>query len=296
MSDHLETEHARAWIGRQESEADTVTTELLKRFTATLSGYTHLSNTPERQLPLGIHWCLAQNAVPVSGLGADGHPANGGFLPPAPLPYRMWAAGKIRFHATPNVGTPIARTSTIADVVEKHSSISGPLVFVHVDHVYTQHSAGSEITLIEERQTLVYRQSSSFKKPSSQAQPTSQHSAATLSLNITPDSTLLFRYSALTFNGHRIHYDHNYATQKEGYPGLVVHGPLMATLLMNLAQASRPDSVLQEFEFKGVAPAFVDQALQLVVQDKDAKSLEVRNREGAPIMTAKATYAHRDDR
>jgi 3-methylfumaryl-CoA hydratase len=290
MSEEMDIDHLRNWIGKQERASDTITPELLKRFRATLGGYTKLS--PE--LPLGLHWCLAQPAVTSDELGVDGHPAKGGFLPPVPLPRRMWASGRIRFHQPPSVGASIERTSTIADVVLKQSAASGPLVFVHVDHAYVQ----DQETLIEDRQTIVYRQPAAFKQAVAQEQAQSPaHSE-----NILPDSTLLFRYSAITFNGHRIHYDPGYATGEEGYPGLVVHGPLMATLLMNLAQARRPNTPLKEFEFRGVAPAFVDQALVLVLTENetlneaDATSLEIRNHEGALIMTAQAKFTAGDER
>jgi len=283
MSEAIEIDHLRTWIGKQDRESDTITPELLKRFRATFSGYTELC---ESQLPLAIHWCLAQPAVTRDGLGVDGHPAKGGFLPPVPLPRRMWASSHLRFHQTPNIGASIERTSTIADVVLKHSAASGPLVFVHIDHEYVQ----DEKTLIEDRQTLVYRQPSVFKHaaPQEPAEPS-------YSMNILPDSALLFRYSAMTFNGHRIHYDHRYTTSEEGYPDLVVQGPLMATLLMNLAQTRRPNCPLREFKFRGTAPAFVDQALQLVVNDDDAESLEIRNPEGALIMAATAEFGGNDE-
>jgi 3-methylfumaryl-CoA hydratase len=281
-SDQIAVDHLRTWIGKQDREVDTITPELLKRFRATLSGFTELGT----QLPLGIHWCLAQPAVAHEGLGVDGHPAKGGFLPPVPLPSRMWASSRVQFPKTLSVGTPIERTSTIADVALKQSAASGPLVFVHIDHEYVQDNE----TRIQDRQTIVYRQPAAFKLAAPQ-QPIN----STRSLHVIPDSTLLFRYSGMTFNGHRIHYDQNYATAEEGYPGLVVQGPLMATLLMNLAQASRPDDPLLGFEFRGVAPAFVDQALRLTVNDDGAKSLEARNHDGALIMTANAHFGSTSD-
>lgn len=291
MSQQIPIEHLRTWIGKQECESDTITPELLKRFRATISGYTQLNHELESQLPLGLHWCLAQPAVTSDGLGVDGHPAKGGFLPPVALPRRMWASSETEFLQSPREGAPIERTSTIADVVLKQSAASGPLVFVHVDHSYTQTTGQNVETLIRDKQTIVYRQPSEFKK----AKPQEQKST-TKSLNILPDSRLLLRYSAITFNGHRIHYDHSYTTSQEGYPGLVVHGPLMATLLMNLAQASRPNNPLRGFEFRGAAPAFVDQALVLSINDSEEgndeniETLEIRNHDGALIMTATARF------
>jgi 3-methylfumaryl-CoA hydratase len=282
VSEEIDIDMLRAWIGKQDRGSDIITAELLKRFRATLGGHTELTT----QLPLGIHWCLAQPAVASSGLGLDGHPAKGGFLPPVPLPRRMWASSRLQFHQTPCLDSTIERTSTIADVVFKNSTSSGPLVFVHIDHEYEQNKE----TLIQERQTIVYRQPSVFKAPETQEPKKSPHS-----LHILPDTTLLFRYSALTFNGHRIHYDHNYTTCEEGYPGLVVQGPLMATLLMNLAQTNQPGHTLREFEFRGVAPAFVDHVLQLMINDENGESLQLRNNEGALIMNGRAKFGDEND-
>ena len=289
MPDDIEMDHLRSWIGKRDRDSDTITPELLKRFKATLDGHTE----PVAQLPLGIHWCLALPAVSRDSLGVDGHPAKGGFLPPVPLPRRMWASSRVRLHKPAGIGVPIERTSEIADVVLKQSPASGPLVFVHIDHAFTQKTAHGTATLIEERQTLVYRQAAAFRQPEKHSS-TEQLQSSGRSLTITPDSTLLFRYSAMTFNGHRIHYDHHYTTSEEGYPGLVVQGPLTATLLMNLAQASRPHAPLREFEFRGAAPAFVDQALQLSVHGSGAESLEARNHQGALIMTASAGFGDDD--
>ena len=286
MSEKIDIDELRTWIGKQERESDTITPELLKRFRATLSDYTELPG----EIPLGIHWCLAPPAVSQDGLGMDGHPAKGGFLPPVPLPHRMWASSRVRFFKTPTLGVPIVRTSTVSDVVLKQSATSGPLAFVTVDHAYTQQTQQIAESLIQDRQTIVYRQASNFNELAPQETTGCAHS-----LNIVPDSTLLFRYSAVTFNGHRIHYDKLYAHSEEGYPGLVVHGPLMATLLMNLAQAHQPDKTLREFEFRGIAPAFVDQALKLAINDPDTHSLEVTNHKGALIMTASAKFASSDD-
>jgi 3-methylfumaryl-CoA hydratase len=280
-------EYLRTWIGKQDCEHDIITPELLKRFGATLSGYTDLNS----QVPLGIHWCLALPAAAQDNLGVDGHPATGEFLPPTPLPQRMWTSSSIKFLKTAEVELPITRTSTIADIVLKKSATGGPLVFVHVDHAYKQKNAQLWEPLIKERQTIVYRQFSAFKEP-----PAQQPKDCARSLNVVPDKTLLFRYSAVTFNGHRIHYDHQYAQSEEGYPGLVVHGPLMATLLMNMAQAEQPNRSLREFEFRSVAPAFVDQELQLVVRDQNAQSMEILNGEGGLVMTASAKFASCNDR
>jgi len=284
----LDIDYLQTWVGKQDRESDTVTPELVKRFRATLSGCTELTE----DVPLGIHWCLALPAAARDKIGADGHPEKGGFIPPVPLARRMWASSKIRFHKKLVVGVSVERTSTIADVVAKHSSASGHLVFVHIDHTFVQTGE----TVIEDRQTVVYRQASVFK-PAEADEKTELQDAnnSVLSMDVLPNSTLLFRYSAMTFNAHRIHYDHNYATSEEGYPGLVVQGPLMATLLMNLAQARQANNPMREFEFRGVAPAFVDRELQLSVGDPAANSIEARNQDGALIMSAKAQFGDESD-
>ena len=248
-------------------------------------------------MPFGLHWCIALPAVAPANLGEGGHPAKGDFLPPVPYPRRMWASSSIPFHKSPRLNTPLARTSTIADIVLKKSTASGPLIFVHVDHIYTQRNEQHDelteqtrpIVLVEERQTLVYRQPAAFKKAAPQADI-----PATNAMDILPNSTLLSRYCGLTFNSHRIHYDHKYATQTEGYPDLVVQGPLMATLLMNFAQANRPGCLLKRFEFRGVAPAFVDQGLQLLIRDSSGESLQIRNEDGALVMFASAIFSGSD--
>lgn len=297
MKDPIDIAFLRSWIGKQERGSDTITPQLIKRFKATLCDYTHLGGELESPLPAGIHWCLALPAVARAGLGKDGHPTKGGFLPPVPLARRMWASSHVHFHNQPAMGIPIQKTSTIADVVLKQSTASGPLVFVQVEHAYTQGNRA----LIAERQNIVYRQPSPLEHSGSKGSNL-QPQGTGLSLNVMPDSTLLFRYSALTFNGHRIHYDHQYATGEEDYPGLVVHGPLTATLLMGLAQATRANSPLREFEFRAVAPAFVNQSLHLSLRgdsgaeadrrtlDQDVQ-LEARNQRNALIMTATARFS-----
>ncbi|CAA0094513.1 Mesaconyl-C(4)-CoA hydratase [Halioglobus japonicus] len=295
MSEQVEIDHLRSWIGKQERSGDIITPELVKRFRATLSGYTSLAGSQGCSLPLGLHWCLAPPAIAHDGLGADGHPAKGGFLPPVPLPRRMWASSRIRFHSPLPVGPLIERTSTITDVAMKQSRASGTLVFVHIDHEYTC----DKETHIEDRQTIVYRGHSVHKKKGAIRESKTQPQETTTARSLTPDSTLLFRYSALTFNGHRIHYDHHYSVLEEGYPALVVQGPLTATLLMNLAQGEYPQKTVREFAFRAMAPAFVDEELRLAIdpgattQDEKAAAassiaLDARNHRGELVTTASA--------
>ncbi len=293
MPDTIDLEHLRTWIGNRESASDVITSALVTRFTATLDGHTQIGTEPGYEVPPGLHWCLALPATAHDDLGIDGHPAKGGFLPPVPLPRRMWASSDLRFHHPLRVGMDIERQSTIADVVYKQGTNAGPLVFVHVHHRYQQPTARGVELLIEEQQVIVYREHAPYRRPP--IRPSKNPLAVCSALEITPDSKLLFRYSALTFNTHRIHYDLNYTTREEDYPGLVVHGPLMATLLMHLAQASRTGQTLCGFNFRGVAPAFVDHPLHLSLEDGKSSALEIRDHEEALIMTASAQFADRDE-
>lgn len=253
---------------------------LLSRFLATF-------DRPQRDTgPQGIHWCLCTPDAATTELGPDGHPANGGgFLPPSPLPRRMWASSSITFHRAIRVGAAVERTSTVASTTEK-SGATGKLLFVEVDHRTTADGA----LAVEERQTLVYREplASGSPAPLPPTPPTDEH--WDWRRDLTPTPPLLFRYSALTFNTHRIHYDQPYATSVEGYPDLVVHGPLMASLLLDLADRELGPDRLITFQFRAVAPAFVDQPLTLLgrVEGKQI-TLRVRSADGRDHVTAIAT-------
>lgn len=253
-----EIETLRPWLGRTETKDDVLTPGLIDKFRATLGP--HLWQGAG-DVPLGIHWCLTLDAVPGASLSEDGHPSKGGFLPPVPLPARMWAGSDITHIAPLAVGETITRRSTIAEITPKQGR-SGALVFVNVDHEY---SSGNRLC-IRERQTIVYR-------GITLSQPVKRRRVApdpnTLRSSLTPDPVLLFRYSALTFNAHRIHYDHVYATEAEAYPGLVVHGPLQATLLLNLAAVALQDPP-HRFSFRGLAPLTLPCELQLHCQEGDS--------------------------
>jgi 3-methylfumaryl-CoA hydratase len=189
------------------------------------------------------------NAVaPARALGADGHPERGGFLPPVPLPRRMWAGGRLTFQRPLTLGVTAERQSRIEAVKVKQGR-SGRLVFVTVRHVI----ADQDGPCVEEEQDIVFRDEADRSAP---AQPVAAPTAATWRRVIRPDPVLLFRYSALTFNGHRIHYDQPYVTQIEGYPGLIVHGPLIATLLLDLVRREAPGRALARFSFRAVSPLF----------------------------------------
>ena len=225
----------QAWHGRCETLADDITA-------APAAG---------TRLPELWHWLYFLPHHRQSEIGEDGHARRGGFLPPVPLPRRMWAGGRLHWEAgNPlRVGDKVERTSTIASVTHK-AGRTGELVFVLVRHE-VRNERGLALT---EEHDIVYRAAAA---PGEKAPPpTPAPKDAAFSRDIAPDDVLLFRYSALTFNGHRIHYDRRYVTQVEGYPGLIVHGPLIATLLVDLLRRNVPGAQLARFEFRAVRPTF----------------------------------------
>ncbi|MDY7580255.1 FAS1-like dehydratase domain-containing protein [Pseudomonas sp. CCI3.1] len=230
-----------AWVGRTEEIHDHLSLNLVTRIAATLGEQAPRAGEP---LPELWQWCFFQPAVEGSGLGGDGHPARGGFLPPADNRNRMWAGGRIEFHTPLKVGAQATRVSTIIDVLQKHGK-TGALLFVTVQHDYLQDGQ----LAIREEQDIVYREPTPPKLASGEPLPEGAWQES-----VTPTPTLLFRYSAVTFNGHRIHYDWPYATETEGYPGLVVHGPLMATLSLRAFCRANPAARLRRFTYRGVRP------------------------------------------
>jgi len=237
-----------AWIGRTET-----TTDLLAPAQAAAAGAMFDGDQAElgmgRALPPLWQWFYFLGRAPQSSLSADGHPARGGFLPPIPYPRRMFAGGRLTFHAALTIGEPAIRVGTILKVKET-SGRTGPLAFVTVGYQYTQ--AGR--LCIEEEQDIVYREPGApVSAPSVVALPAPE--AGTHQRECTPDTRLLFRFSALTFNAHRIHYDREYARLEEGYPGLVVHGPLLAMQLLAFAREVAGSPVAR-FEFRSERPMF----------------------------------------
>ena len=240
----------------------------------------------------GYHWCLALPDASTAGLGKDGHPLRDSspdsFLPPVPQPRRMWASSKVEFLTALHVGATIERRSKVASVTAK-SGASGPLVFVDIAH--ETHADG--VLAVCEVQSLVYRDPPPAGTPAAPPAPGPQsfdpagwdaHRA------LEPSEPLLFRFSALTFNSHRIHYDAPYAANVEGYRGLVVHGPLTATLLLDLARRHLGDNALKSFSFRGVSPAIAGEMLHLVMRSKDAAfELGAYTRDGREVMRASAT-------
>lgn len=283
MSAPLDLDHLRGWVGRSESASDLVTVQLVRGLRATLFMD---PGTPQHGdiAPLTTHWCLAQPVAPMSALGPDGHPTRGGFLPPVPLPRRMWAGGLLEFKDRIRVGDEVTRTSKITDVALKTGS-TGTLCFVKVEHTIETPRG----VAIRERQDIVYREAAgpSAAAPAvPAAAPPGQHRRTHLA-----DPVLLFRYSALTFNGHRIHYDRDYVTKVEGYPGLIVHGPLQASLLVEYAATLRADTSPRTFNYRGVNPLFDGAEFSLNAGETGA-GLEVwtANNSGAPTMKGTAAW------
>jgi 3-methylfumaryl-CoA hydratase len=245
-----------AWIGRREEHADVVSAVPVAALAATLDEEAPFPQ-PGDALPPLRHWLFFLGLHRRSDLASDGHVARGGFLPPIALPRRMWAGGRLRFVAPLRVGERIRRVSTIASIAEK-TGRSGALTFVTVRHeISNDHGLA-----LSEEQDLVYRAAEPPGAPAATRTgapatvPGPTAADALWSRVVRPDEVLLFRYSALTFNGHRIHYDRRYVTEEEGYPGLIVHGPLIATLLADLACSAFRDQVLREFTFRASAPLF----------------------------------------
>ena len=238
------------WIGRTETASDEITATPYAALSAMLD---HSTERPQAGTPLPPlwHWLYFLPLHRQSDIGADGHAKRGGFLPPVPLPRRMWAGSQFEFRRPLRIGDRAARASTIADVVDK-SGRSGPLVFVRVRHEIRSNDDTEPAIL--EFHDIVYRQApkQGDASPPRKAAP----SEARWQRRWAPDDVLLFRYSALTFNGHRIHYDRKYVTEVEGYPGLVVHGPLIATLLLDLLRSQLPNAVVRRFQFRAVRPLF----------------------------------------
>ncbi len=245
----LDIDHLKTWIGRSETLADTVTAVPVAALSATLDRDDPRPRTGDPLPPLW-HWLYFLPLHRQSEIGPDGHAKRGGFLPPVPLPRRMWAGSRFVFHRPLRVGEAMRRTSTIADVTHKEGR-SGPLVFVLVRHEIAGEESGGP-ALVEEHD-IVYREAPAPGETAPAPRPAPAEAA--WRRDIVPDDVLLFRYSALTFNGHRIHYDRRYVTEVEGYPGLIVHGPLIATLLVDLLRRN-VEAPLTRFAFRAVRPLF----------------------------------------
>jgi 3-methylfumaryl-CoA hydratase len=276
----------KAWIGRSQTLHDTVGPTPVRALAATLD-HRAAAAEPGDALPPLWHWLYFLPLHRQSGIGADGHARLGGFLPPVPLPRRMWAGSRFEFLSPIRIGDRIVRTSTIADVVSKHGR-NGPLVFVKVRH--DLHRNGDDTPALIEIHDIVYRDNP--RAGEAAAPPRTAPADGAWQQTIVPDEVLLFRYSALTFNGHRIHYDRRWATEVEGYPGLVVHGPLIATLLIDLLRREMPDAEIAGFSFKAIRPTFDTHPFRIVGRLRaDGKTADIwaQDHEGWLTMEALAT-------
>jgi 3-methylfumaryl-CoA hydratase len=283
MTEKIDLDHFRQWIGRSTQATDIVTAQLVKGLRATLFlpiGEPRVGDAA----PFSVHWCLAPAVVPMSELGPDGHPARGGFLPPVPLPRRMWAGGELEFFDFLRVGDEVTRTSRIADVNLKTGS-TGALCFVAVDHEITTPRG----TAIRERHNIVYRDMSTTSLPP--AKPEAPPPKAQYRETHMADTVLLFRYSALTFNGHRIHYDRDYVTKVEGYPGLIFHGPLQASLLIEFAAKLHDGVAPKKVSYRGLQPLFEGAEFSVNANKTDSgMELWTANSLGEPTMKGTATW------
>ncbi len=274
----------RAWIGREEVVTD-VLSPFAARGMAALLDRDPAGLDEGDPLPEGWHWLYLNAATPRSALGTDGHARRGGFLPPVALPRRMWAGGRLRFLRPLLLGERVERRSRVLAVEEKEGR-SGSLVRVTVQHSV----AGEGSAAVEEEQDLIYREAPKSDAP----RPDPPRLPAELDWreSFLPDAVVLFRFSALTFNGHRIHYDQPYATGVEGYPGLVVHGPLLALLLLDAARR-RAGRRAAAFEYRAVSPLFADAPITLAGRSGGPGSettLWVAGSEGTVAMQAAARW------
>lgn len=276
-----------AWIGREEQRHDRIDPGHLARWCATLDRAPPADGT----VPQGFHWCLGLPDAATARLGPDGHPLRddspGSFLPPIPLPRRMWASSTVEFLAPLRVGDAVSRLSRVVSIRAK-SGGSGQLVFVEIGH----ETSGASGLAVREVQTIVYRapaEPGTPPAPPPLGEIKFDASAWTAQLALIPSEPLLFRYSALTFNSHRIHYDRAYAEDTENYRGLVVHGPLTATLLLDLARRELGDNQLGSFAFRGLSPAICGEMLHLVLRSKETGfELGAFAADGRQVMSASA--------
>ncbi len=289
MDEAVDLAHLQQWVGRQAVREDEIGAFPFRALKATLESPHVGDGEPGDALPPLWHWLYFLPLDAQSSLGPDGHAQRGGFLPPVPLPRRMWAGGRFGFMAPLRIGERVCRTSTVWSVKAK-SGRSGPLVFVTVRH---QFQAGETIRMWEEHDIVYRGVPAADEGPPVPARP----GEGDFRRVVVPDDVLLFRYSALTFNGHRIHYDRRYATAVEGYPGLVVHGPLIATLLLDLVGRELPGRQVSAYSFRALRPNFDDQPFSLhgtPSADGQAVRLWACDADGCQTMEATASLAARD--
>ncbi len=282
VSKTLDLEVLQSWVGREEAEIDALDLAALRR----VRTFFGMSPDVVEGDPIDEtwHWCFFNPAVSPAQLGRDGHPMTGNFLPPFDLPRRMWGGSRLTFHEPLRAGKPAHKVSQILSVDLKKGK-SGTLGLVKVEHVISQ--AGTVCR--REEQDIVYREAASGQQvitPAPECPVGSQTSE-----QITPDPVTLFRYSALTYNAHRIHYDRDYATKEEGYPALVVHGPLTASLLVRFSRSNRDRAAMTAFSFRGTSPLFDTAPFTLhSISEGNRDMLWVERPGGGMAMTSEAIY------
>jgi len=291
----LDLEGLRRWVGRSETQHDRCDAARARQLAASFD----MDPTPwtdGAELPPLWHWIFTTPVTPLHEVGPDGHAERGGFLPPVPLPRRMWAGSRLHWHRLPRLGEPLRRESKI-ESVELKQGRSGTLVFVEVSHELRSGAA----LLISERQDIVYRDApaAAAPHPSARAQPPvwrepleAAARGAAARCTLVPDDVLLFRYSALTFNSHRIHYDRRHCIEIEGYPGLVVHGPLLATVMATLAWLQSGRRTPQGYFFRAQAPLFDGETIGVhsAAQGGSLARTEVRKADGSVAMAGEMAW------
>ena len=264
MSTKVDIDHLRKWIGKIDNVTDYVTPIVEQRYRATLN--MDIGNPKDGDpVTSGLHWMLGWNLVKNDELGVDSHPALGEFLPPVPLPRRMWAGSEIKVLKPIRVGDKVIKQSTVADIQVKEGR-TGLLCFVTAEYNFL---LNDEVT-INEKHNIVYRDISKSGGGSGYSKDIPEK--ADLSEKIFMHPTILFRYSAIGFVGHRIHYDHPYTVNEENYPGLIVHGPLQATYLLRAAEKLMGKPV-KSFTHKVMAPVFADSEYMVGVDKMDDGSV-----------------------
>ncbi len=291
----IDIQYLQQWIGRTEEKEDLAAPSPVRGLAATLDRHDPPPRHNDPMPPLA-HWLFFLADAPQSEIDRDGHAKRGAFLPPVPLPRRMFAGARIQFHAPLRIGESIRQVSEIANVSHKEGR-SGVLVFVLIRHsIY-----GADGLKVTEEQDIVYRdeapaitQGKVATTSAAQATRPSENAIQPSWIRtINPDPVMLFRFSALTFNGHRIHYDRAYAMDVEGYPGLVVHGPLTAMLLMDLCRRHRPDATIEHFSFRAMRPIFDTAPFQIAgtpSSDLSSAQLWGKNPDGTVAMEAEVRF------
>ena len=255
--DPSQTDDMAAWVGRTQTVEDDITAFPMRALAATLDTDDPPAGTGTVLPPLW-HWLYLLPIHRPQALRRDGHSQGGDFMPPIDLPRRVWAGSKFTWSAANplRVGDRVTRTSRIVSITPKHGS-SGKLVFVRVVHEFRN---ASGLALVNEHDAA-FREAAKSKGPAND--PVMAEVDAEWHRVLTPDPVLLFRYSALMFNSHRIHYDHPYATEDERYPALLVQGPLISTLLMDLLRRNAPGATVRTLELKALRPSFVGRPMHL---------------------------------